>query len=304
MPNLADFLRAQAAEHGDRPLVRFRDESLTFREFDERTDAIAAGLAASGVKPGDVVSVFLPNHIRYLEAWWGILKAGGVFGPVNPAFTAVRGALRHLLLGVGRRDHRPTRAREIVDAIRDDLADGRERLLDRRRLLRRAARVRRRGPEPATAQPEDLAHILYTSGTTGQPKGAMLSHHNVLTNAWQAAELVPLAPGDRLGMILPLFHANAQIVDVRDPADDRLRGRACGTASAAKTFWQTVKEHRRRLDLGRADDPVRRARRARRRQGRRHVDALRHLRRGAAEPGDARELPGRSSASASSRATA
>ena len=99
MPNLADFLRAQAAEHGDRPLVRFRDETMTFKEFDERTDAVAAGLAASGVKAGDVVSVFLPNSIRYLEAWWGIIKAGGVFGPVNPAFTDVRGAVRHRLLG-------------------------------------------------------------------------------------------------------------------------------------------------------------------------------------------------------------
>ena len=53
---------------------------------------MAAGLADLGVKPGDVVSVMLPNCLEFLEAWWAILKAGGVFGPINPAFTAPEAA--------------------------------------------------------------------------------------------------------------------------------------------------------------------------------------------------------------------
>jgi long-chain acyl-CoA synthetase len=239
MPNLADFLRAQAAEHGDRPLVRFRDETMTFKEFDERTDAVAAGLAASGVKAGDVVSVFLPNHIRYLEAWWGILKAGAVFGPVNPAFT--KSEAKFVIdfseaVAVITSD----KGKEIVDQIRDDLPtvenvysidDG---SFDE---LRDSG-----GDVPSCdRKPSDLAHILYTSGTTGQPKGAMLSHHNVMTNAWQAAELVPLAPGDRLGMILPLFHANAQIATFVIPLMIGCEV-VMWDGFSAKTFWETVKK--------------------------------------------------------------
>jgi long-chain acyl-CoA synthetase len=240
MANLADFLRAQAAEHGDRPLVRFRDETLTFKAFDERTDAIAAGLAASGVEPGDVVSVFLPNHIRYLEAWWGILKAGGVFGPVNPAFTKSE-AKFVISFSEAVAVITSDKGKEIVDAVMDDLDtvknvysidDG---SFDE--LLESGGDV----PE-CTRKPEDLAHILYTSGTTGQPKGAMLSHHNVLTNAWQAAELVPLAPGDRLGMILPLFHANAQIATFVIPLMIGCEV-VMWDGFSGKTFWETVKKH-------------------------------------------------------------
>ena len=65
---------------------------MSYSEFDARTDALAAGLADLGVKPGDVVSVMLPNSLEFLEAWWAILKAGAVFGPINPAFTAPEAA--------------------------------------------------------------------------------------------------------------------------------------------------------------------------------------------------------------------
>jgi acyl-CoA synthetase (AMP-forming)/AMP-acid ligase II len=67
-------------------------------------------------------------------------------------------------------------------------------------------------PPTVTRGHDDLTAILYTSGTTGKPKGAMLSHRNLLVNAAQGAELVPLGPGERVGMLLPLFHANAQVV--------------------------------------------------------------------------------------------
>ncbi|MEA2171809.1 MAG: long-chain acyl-CoA synthetase [Solirubrobacteraceae bacterium] len=240
MTNLADFLRTQAAEHGDRPFVRFRDERMTFAEFDAVTDKVAAGLAASGVKPGDVVSVFLPNHIRYLEAWWGIVKAGGVFGPVNPAFT---GSEAKFVISFSESVAVITsdKGKEIIDSIMDDLPtvenvysidDG---SFDE---LRESD-----GDVPDCDRAEDdLAHILYTSGTTGQPKGAMLSHGNVLTNAWQVAELVPLVPGDRVGMILPLFHANAQIATCVMPLMIGCEVVMWDGFSGSK-FWDMVEEH-------------------------------------------------------------
>src|SRR5436190_23954091 len=87
LQTMPDLLRMQARRNPDLRFVQLRDRSYTYGEFDARTDELAAGLAELGVKDGDVVSVFLPNCIEFLEAWWAILKAGGVLGPVNPAYT-------------------------------------------------------------------------------------------------------------------------------------------------------------------------------------------------------------------------
>src|SRR6201995_5286076 len=87
-----ELLRVQASRIPDQPLVRWRGQLVSYAEFDARTDALAAGLADLGIKPGDVVSVMLPNCLEFLETWWAILKAGAVFGPINPAFTAPEAA--------------------------------------------------------------------------------------------------------------------------------------------------------------------------------------------------------------------
>src|ERR1700752_439469 len=89
---LPDLLRMRARAQPDDPFVSYAGRGFTFGEFDARTDAIAGGLAELGVGPGDVVSVFLPNCLEFLEAWWGILKAGAVFGPINPAYTGPEAA--------------------------------------------------------------------------------------------------------------------------------------------------------------------------------------------------------------------
>jgi long-chain acyl-CoA synthetase len=237
--NLADLLRSQAAEHDQRPLVRWREDRLTYAEFDRRTDELAAGLARRGVVPGDVVSVMLPNSVAFLEAWWGILKAGGVFGPVNPTFTAAEAGY---VLGHS----------EAVAVLTDE--SGAERLATVRAELPALAHVfsvddgsfdelRDVGSTPPDPRRggADLAALLYTSGTTGKPKGAMITHANVLANAGMAAELLPLAPGDRLGLILPLFHANAQIATFAVPLMVGCEVVMWNRFSAS-TFWQTVAE--------------------------------------------------------------
>ncbi len=95
-------------------------------------------------------------------------------------------------------------------------------------------------PEPARGL-DDLASILYTSGTTGKPKGAMLTHRNLLVNATQGAELVPLGAGDRVGMLLPLFHANAQVVTCLIPMMIRCEV-VMWERFSASTFWETVEQ--------------------------------------------------------------
>ena len=92
LTTLPDLLRTRASAEPDRPFVRFKERAMTYGEFDARTDQLAAGLADLGVTDGDVVSVFLPNCLEFLEAWWAILKAGGVLGPVNPAYVGPEAA--------------------------------------------------------------------------------------------------------------------------------------------------------------------------------------------------------------------
>ena len=84
LETLPDLLRAQARHDPARTFARFKARSLSYGEFDARTDELAAGLAELGVRPGEVVSVFLPTCLEVLEAWWAILKAGGVLGREAP----------------------------------------------------------------------------------------------------------------------------------------------------------------------------------------------------------------------------
>jgi long-chain acyl-CoA synthetase len=239
---LPDMLRYRARIEPESPFVRLGDQSLTYGSFDARTDALAAGFADLGVAPGDVVSVFLPNCIEFLEAWFGILKAGGVLGPVNPAYT---GPEAGYVIGHSEAVAVVTNAHGagVIGPERGDLERLRNVIsIDGEGDLGLHELAGRGGPTPAPARGlDDLAAILYTSGTTGKPKGAMLSHRNQLVNATQGAELVPLGPGDRVGMLLPLFHANAQVVTTLIPIMIGCEIVMWERFSASK-FWETVEE--------------------------------------------------------------
>jgi long-chain acyl-CoA synthetase len=219
---LPDLLRIRARAQPHDPFVSYAERGYTFGEFDARTDAIAGGLAELGVEQGDVVSVFLPNCLEFLEAWWGILKAGAVFGPINPAYTGPEAGYvldnsRAVALFTGAQGAETVAPQlEGLSGLRnvirvDGGADGDGSGSGGAPTLDSLA-GRGVAPPTVTRGHDDLTAILYTSGTTGKPKGAMLSHRNLLVNAAQGAELVPLGPGERVGMLLPLFHANAQVV--------------------------------------------------------------------------------------------
>jgi long-chain acyl-CoA synthetase len=240
-----EMLRAQASRIPDHPLIFWRGRSVTYGEFDARTDELAGGLLALGIKPGDVVSVLLPNCLELLEAWWAILKAGAVFGPINPSLAApeVGYVLRHshavalVTDASGVTALSDQRDAPGLDGVRHVISvdDGGDLSLDA--LAAPGAR-----PE-IRSERDDLAALLYTSGTTGKPKGAMLTHGNVIANAAMGGELLPLAPGDRVGMMLPLFHVNAQIVTFVIPMMIGCEVVMWERFSASR-FWQTVDELR------------------------------------------------------------
>jgi long-chain acyl-CoA synthetase len=211
IPTLPELLRLRAHELGDARFVRDAHHDWSFAEFEHRVSEVAAGLRARGVGQGDIVGVVLPNSPHYLEVWWAILWLGATFNPVNPALTA-REAVGILAdsgavcvvctpdAAAGLREHSGElpALREIVVAEGADAAAA----------LRGAGTV----DEHAPVQAHELAALVYTSGTTGRPKGAMLTHANLLANAWQLGEPLPVSRGDVMGMVLPLFHVNAQLV--------------------------------------------------------------------------------------------
>jgi acyl-CoA synthetase (AMP-forming)/AMP-acid ligase II len=241
--NLPELLRRRAADLGDAPFVRLRDERLSYGEFDARTDALAAGLADLGVRQGDAVAVFLPNCIEFLEVWWAILKVGAIFNPVNTAFTGAEAA--HVVS-----DARAVaavcdrRTAEILEGRRDELPGLREMVTVDASAGVALDELRTRGDTPPDVSigADDLAALVYTSGTTGRPKGAMLSHGNYVVDTAMVAELVPVRRGDAMGMILPLFHANAQVATTTTPI---MVGAsiAMWERFSASTFWETVTEY-------------------------------------------------------------
>ncbi|WP_410814441.1 AMP-binding protein [Micromonospora sp. 067-2] len=206
-PNLADQVRRAALEHGDRAALHWRDRTLSWSELDAEVDAAAYGLAAAAppTDPGGTpprVAIALPNGFDFVVGWLGALRAGLVAVPVNPGLTAPE--LRHVLADSGASVLIGTaRVRGLVAEVAADLP---------------ALLAVHAAPPPAAGPAEpgrphrggnDLAVLLYTSGTEGRPKGAMLSHRALLANQEQVDRIEPpvVGPGDTVLLALPLFHA-------------------------------------------------------------------------------------------------
>lgn len=199
--SVAGVLGESARHFPDRIAVVEGATRVTYRELWTEALRCAAGLREAGVKPGDRLAVLLPNTTEFLRVYYGALAAGATVVPVHALLVAdeVRYVLEHSG-AVGVVSGGP------LWAVADEAA--------------RAAGVRAfqgaptaaeplAAPEPA--EPSDTAVILYTSGTTGRPKGALLTHLNIVMNASVTSQdLLGLGTGDVVLGCLPLFHSYGQ----------------------------------------------------------------------------------------------
>ncbi|MFQ6230893.1 long-chain-fatty-acid--CoA ligase [Nocardia sp. NPDC002869] len=207
--NLATILRESAAERPEAPFLYAADRTLTYREVDESSGRIARSLRDRGLAPGDTVAVQLPNVPEFVTTYFGILKAGLVMVPLNPLFTA-REIEFHLTDSGSRMLITSTFSAAAafsaaagagvsdVVVVGGDPSDGTEafdRLLDAETMA---------DPYPAAA--EDTAVLLYTSGTTGRPKGAELTHFSLFMNCTMAPRHFGMTAEDVTLGALPLFH--------------------------------------------------------------------------------------------------
>jgi long-chain acyl-CoA synthetase len=209
---LGDLIRKQAARYGSKTLFDCGGVRRSYAEFDERTTRLAGGLQALGVRPGDKVACYMPNSIELIEAYYAVSKAGAVTVFLNALLTARE--IRYIL--------QDSEAKVIITAP-GLLPNVREVRGDAKRLETivvhaatappdtvRFDDLLSRGPyRPVPVKTEDVAWLGYTSGTTGQPKGAILTHLGATHVAAAVVDRFGYREDDVVLCALPLFHSYA-----------------------------------------------------------------------------------------------
>ncbi|MFJ4006477.1 4-coumarate--CoA ligase family protein [Streptomyces sp. NPDC090023] len=206
-----DAVLGGAAAYGDRPaLVDGVDgTTITYAQLDSLHRRLAAALAEAGVRKGDVLALHSPNTIAFPLAFYAATRAGATVTTAHPLHTPEELAKQladssaRWLVTVSPLLPTARRAAELAGGIREifvcDQAPGHRSLTE---LLGTTA------PEPdVTVDPaEDVAVLPYSSGTTGTPKGVMLTHRQIATNLAQLEPAVTVEPGERILAVLPFFH--------------------------------------------------------------------------------------------------
>jgi fatty-acyl-CoA synthase len=239
---IGDYLKAVAANHGaqDALIVPEQGVRWTYAALLERSDAFAAGLLSLGLKSGDRVGIWAPNCAEWTVAQFATARAGLILVTINPAYRTSE--LEHALTVVACRALiAATRFRgsDYIAMLRElapELDAGAEELVSARlpalrrvitlgdgvhagcipfaAVAARATQADREALEEAAAgiQMDDPVNIQFTSGTTGLPKGATLSHHNLLNNGFFVGAATGIEPGSRVCIPVPLYHCFGMVM--------------------------------------------------------------------------------------------
>jgi len=222
--------------HGEKTALILHDRELTYRQLGDNSLAISKGLMAIGLKPGDHVALCMPNNEFFVTSFLGITSVGCVMVPMNTRYRAremsyiLRNSDARALITVDRflnTDHLGLleEAFSELDGLEKVIVVGETRPLPGVETYS-FADLFRIGNENENidisliapkVRPDTTAMILYTSGTTGAPKGAMLTHENVCTNAWTAGEVMNASMSDRYFVPLPLFHVFGLVLGCLTP---------------------------------------------------------------------------------------
>jgi len=243
---LHGLLRRTAEKYPNQTAMIFQDEKVTYRELDVFSDKFAAALNEMGVGKGDKVALFLPNIPQFVISYYGILKAGAVVTAISPLFKereleyqlsnseAETIVVLDLLYPLVKKARDKTRLKRIIVTSIGEYLPALKRVLGT--LLKKVPKLKvvpepgvsffqdllagysPRLPKVEIAPKEDLAALQYTGGTTGIPKGAMLTHYNLVSNAVACKEWLRAREAEEVVMtVLPLFHIYGMTTSMNAP---------------------------------------------------------------------------------------
>jgi carnitine-CoA ligase len=248
----SDLLEEKAARMGERPFLHFRDEVISYREMDRNANRAANYLKSLGGRPGAGVAIVMKNSPRWLDVFYGLEKLGMYAVPVN---AALRGdQLAHVLdnceasflvigwdllpyyeVVAGRVDSVKKVIVNTEEAPDDfELPEGMELLSDAYGEGSDATRP------PERHDPADLCVIMYTSGTTGLPKGVVYRYNSTNVKALSILTRILMKKGDMAYTCYPLFHANALFLTVTTAMHGNCEV-ALGERFSASNFWDEVR---------------------------------------------------------------
>jgi fatty-acyl-CoA synthase len=216
---IPDNLDATVVRFGDREALVDVQQGIrwTYREFSERVTGLARALVAAGVAKGDRVGIWAPNCAEWTLTQYATARIGAILVNINPSYRTHE--LEYVLkqagisLLVAAAEFKTSNYAQMIDEVRSDCPDLREVVLIGTDswdvLVARAQQVssERVAEIQAGLEPDDPINIQYTSGTTGFPKGATLSHRNILNNGFFVGELCRYTEQDRVCIPVPFYHS-------------------------------------------------------------------------------------------------
>jgi long-chain acyl-CoA synthetase len=206
--NLAASLARNAADNPDRVAIHLGDQTTSYGELDDQSARVAGLLAVRGIAPGTPIGIMLPNVPEFASVYYGILRTGAVVVPMNPLLKA-----REIAYYLGDSGAPVIFAWHLTGPEVEIGAKeaGAEAILVDPATFPDILATAIPAPQVVDRAAYDTAVVLYTSGTTGHPKGAELTHANLINNVEvSAADLFQLGPDDLIFGGLPLFHAFGQ----------------------------------------------------------------------------------------------
>lgn len=219
--HLGELVAQAALRTPDKAAIIFRDQVTTFHELDQRVNQVANGLLALGVQKGDRVGLYLHNLPLFIEAYYGVQRIGATIVPINPLYKPAEIAFilndcaAKAVITLGVFYPAIAAARAEMPSVQNVIVASPETPEGARSWRETFGEASTEPPPPVSIVPStDVAVICYTSGTTGKPKGAMLTHQNFLSNCVQmnSSQRLGLNSEDIVWVGLPLFHIYAMNV--------------------------------------------------------------------------------------------
>ncbi len=229
---IGQLLEDRAEEYSDKEAVIFEDRRITYEDLNEKAERLAYFLMKRGVSRGDKVSIWLPNLPEWIIAWFAVPKIGAVVVPTDPWYkgeeieymfndsdtkavitTDQAGKYRFLETLEDRRSGLETlETLVLLEGESDEFSSFNfDEVYETGKDWREDEDYLKRKRE---TDPDDVTFLLYTSGTTGKPKGVMLSHHQIVKNALDQGEILKAREDDKLVIPVPFSHCFGNVMSI------------------------------------------------------------------------------------------